>query len=249
MQVESQQQDWDELSALDPLWAILSSPGRRHGKWTLDDFFASGRNEVAEVLAIASRSGLPTTRDAALDFGCGTGRLTRALGEQFASALGVDISPRMIDTATELNTDVPSCRFEINASGDLANLRDDTFSLVLSLIVLQHIPGRGSKRRYVSELARVLRPGGVLVLQVPALIPARHRLQPRPRLYGVLRRCGVSPEVLYRRLDLHPIRMTALTPANVQAALAAVGARVVDRQDRRSDHGIISVTYFATKDA
>ena len=46
-------------------------------------------------------------RDRALDFGCGVGRLTRALGTRFESALGVDISAGMIEQARRLNEAFP----------------------------------------------------------------------------------------------------------------------------------------------
>ena len=53
------------------------------------------------------------------------------------------------------------------------------------------MPAARAKERYVGELVRVLRPGGLLALQLPSAIPARHRIQPRPRAYALLRRAGV----------------------------------------------------------
>src|SRR5215207_11660461 len=100
-----ERQDWDELSELDPYWAILSDRSRRFGRWDLDEFFASGIAEVTQVLRTGRRHGLPAKRRDALDFGCGAGRLTRALAAEFENCLGLDISQQMIDEARRVNAD------------------------------------------------------------------------------------------------------------------------------------------------
>ena len=43
-------------------------------------------------------------RAAVLDVGCGTGRLLRRLGPQFAVCVGIDPAPGMVDAARELGT-------------------------------------------------------------------------------------------------------------------------------------------------
>ena len=62
---------------------------------------------------------------------------------------------------------------------------------IYSRIVLQHVNSRYAVRSYLSEFARVLAPGGLLVFQLPSHIPIRHRVQPRPRTYSLLRGVGV----------------------------------------------------------
>jgi hypothetical protein len=76
----------------------------------------------------------------------------------------------------------------------------------------------------------------------------RHRIQPRPRLYGVLRRLGVSRTKLYRRLHLHPIRMSFLPRALVQRAIEEAGGRTLDVRDQRVTGGVTSTDYLVTKD-
>ena len=95
--------DWEELAAVDPLWAILAAPERRWGRWPLEEFFATGEEEIAQVLDVASGLGYPTQHERALDFGCGVGRLTRALSGRFREAVGIDISEEMIRLARELS--------------------------------------------------------------------------------------------------------------------------------------------------
>ena len=132
-----------------------TTPGKRFGAWKVDEFFATGEEEVAEVLAETSALGVPATRREALDFGCGLGRLTRALGARFERCVGVDISPRMVDRARAL-TPSPSCEFRVNPGADLTGLEDERFDLVLSSVVLQHVARRRWIEAYLQEFVRVL---------------------------------------------------------------------------------------------
>src|SRR5689334_11853601 len=93
-----QRRDWEDLSALDPYWAILSDSERRFGGWEddADSFTRSGAGEVAHVRAAGARLSLPHARSDALDFGCGAGRLTLALAREFDSCVGLDVSARMV---------------------------------------------------------------------------------------------------------------------------------------------------------
>jgi SAM-dependent methyltransferase len=244
----SERQDWEDLSVLDPYWAILSDPARRFGGWDKEAFLQSGTAAIDALLRDGARFGLPRAHRDALDFGCGAGRLTRALSTHFEHSLGLDISARMIDRARELTTDIENCRFAVVDSGDLSSLDTRSFDLVVSLIVLQHIPSAGAKARYIEEFVRVVRPGGLLAFQLPNQIPVWHRVQPRPRLYGLLRRAGVSRARLYRQLHLHPIRMSFLTRSRVLGVIEAAGGRTLDIREQRVAGGMISCDYLVTKD-
>jgi hypothetical protein len=86
------------------------------------------------------------------------------------------------------------------------------------------------------------------VCQIPGHIPLRRRLQPRRRLYGILRGLGVGPRVLYHRLGLFPMRMTSVAEQEVRALLTAAGARVLKaRADTMASTAIESRTYYVTK--
>jgi SAM-dependent methyltransferase len=243
----AQQRDWEEIAAEDPLWAILSDAGRKFGGWDREAFFRTGRVEVDDLMARIERFGLPTGHGRALDFGCGVGRITRALAQHFAECVGVDISPRMIDQARELNCDQPRCRFLVNRGQDLAGLQDASFDLVYTRIVLQHLPDRNAIETYLAEFVRTLRSGGLLVFQLPSALPLQMRLQPRRSLYRALRRVGVPSKTLYWRLGLHPMRMRSLAVPEVRAFLAARGATVLDVDTHR--HGSLPFEdsiYFVT---
>src|SRR5215468_10522168 len=113
--IERLRRVWNELGADDPLWAILSLPDKRGGRWNTDEFFAYGEAEIGAVDAACARLARPRERRLALDFGCGVGRLTRALATRYAQVIGVDISPSMLEQARALNAHLGNVRFVENA--------------------------------------------------------------------------------------------------------------------------------------
>ena len=210
----------------------------------MDAFFASGEAEIAEVLRIAETLGYPRQHERALDFGCGVGRLTRALSNSFEEAVGLDISAEMIRFARELN-EGRSCRFEVNDRVDLGTFESASFDFVYSSLVLQHMPRTDLIRSYIDEFLRVVRPGGLVVFQSVEHLTLARRLQPRRRVYAVLRRLGVPHDVLLGKLGLFPVRLTAISDADVQTIVAARGGTIerVEGQPEPAD-GARSVRYY-----
>ena len=208
--------DWDDLAELDPLWAILSAPDKRYGRWGRAEFFETGRLEIDSVLEGARELGRPARWERCLDFGCGVGRTSRALAGQFASCEGVDISAEMVALARELNSDVANCSFDRT---ELDRFPADAFDLVYSSFVLQHVPDRATAEAYIAEFLRIARPDGLVVFQLPERLPWQRRLQLRPRAYAALRAAGLSRDWLYRVARLHPIRMLALPRPEVERAV------------------------------
>lgn len=246
MKLSRDERDWQDLAEMDPMWAVLSSPGKQHGGWDNEEFLSSGRTEIVGVIARADALGLPRRRGAALDFGCGAGRLTRPLAECFESYVGVDISEEMLSNARRVNADVCNATYVHNTGTTLPCIADRSIDLVYSRIVLQHVSRLDAIRSYLFEFARVLADDGLLCVQLPSAIPPRHRLQIRPRVYGVLRRLRVPSEVLYENLRLQPMRMRFLPVPKVVGALEGSGLEVVD-VETLSVSGIVSSTYYATR--
>lgn len=247
MGIAADKREWEELGALDPLWAIAGSKQRRYGRWDLDAFFASGQREIDGVMRRLEELGVPAAHDAVLDFGCGVGRVTRALRAHFGSVLGVDISASMLARARALNAAVPSLEFQLNDATDLRSVGDRRFDLVYTRIVLQHVAGRDVARGYVEEFLRLLAPGGVAVFQLPVHIPRRHRVMPVRRLYVAGRALRVSPDFLYHRLRLHPIRMQWVPEAEVQEWVRRAGGRVLHVATKTSSTGVRHATFHAVR--
>ena len=247
MRPDQQAQDWNELARLDPFWAILTAPEKRFGGWDSDEFYAIGTVEVAGMMERFERLGHPQGRGRALDFGCGVGRITRALAQHFDEAVGVDISEDMVRRAQEHNADVPGASFVVNVAGDLARFDDAAFDLVFSSIVLQHVPDRSAIERYVAEFCRLVRPGGLVMFQLPSHIPAIFRTQWRRRLYAGLRRLGVPATFLYKRLRLFPIAMSFIPEPEIVRLVESAGARVLEVDTIDAGAGIRSCTYYLTR--
>jgi SAM-dependent methyltransferase len=239
--------DWEDLSRIDPLWAVLSDPSKRFGNWEPEEFFASGRRDIDDFMDVCARHALPHGHATALDFGCGAGRLTRALSTRFDRCIGVDISEPMVELARDFNRDRSGCTFAVNESDDLSRFEDASFDFVVSHITLQHVPGRDRILGYIREFVRVLRPGGAVVFQLPSSIPMRYRPQLARRLYGGLRSLGVPAQTLHRRLRLQPMRMSAVSTDDVSHALRQAGASVFELEIYRDGAGIVSAGYYATR--
>jgi SAM-dependent methyltransferase len=239
-----QRRDWEDLSALDPYWAVLSDPRRQFDGWDRDEFFTSGVDAVEAILSKGRKHGRPDRYVNALDFGCGVGRLTCALAPHFDRCVGLDISEQMVTEARRVAAKLDNCVFE---TSDLAGQQANSFDLIMCCIVLQHIPSASVKHRHIAEFVRVLAPGGLLAFQLPSWIPLRHRLQPKPRLYGALRGIGAPAETLYRRLRLNPMRMTSLRRSEVLATIERAGGRLLEVSQQASSGGV-SAEYLVTKD-
>jgi len=166
MDLDFWQKNWNQLGIDDPLWAVLTDPAKKGGKWEPAEFFETGRKDIGDVMAeLAALRLTPNRKGRALDFGCAVGRLSHALIEFFEEVHGVDISPSMIEHARRFGASQPRCHFHLNSSHHLDGFKDDSFDFVYSNIVLQHIEPKYEKG-YIKEFLRVLKPNGVAVFQI-----------------------------------------------------------------------------------
>ena len=249
MDLNRYKQGWEEMGRLDPLWAVLTEPKAQYQRWDVETFFRTGAEEIRSVMDEACRLGYPRQRDVALDFGCGVGRLTRALADYFRKSYGVDISEAMVTKARELNGDLSNCEFAVNARADLKAFPDEMFDFIYSARVLQHLPSQKAIEQYISEFSRVLKNGGLLVFQVPGRMSLRWRLQPRRRAYSLLRRLGVGKEFLYHKLGFFPMKMTHLPQLAVESLLSGLRIRLLKvESDLDTSPGMPGAKYYAVKD-
>ena len=233
MRLSTVQRYWDRQAHADPMWAILTHDQKVGGRWDPEEFFATGVREVDLFMKQAAKWGVPKSHRAALDFGCGMGRLTQALAEHFDHVHGVDISPKMIELAREHNRKGPRCEYVCNPAEDLKQFADGSMDMVYSWITLQHVRPRQA-RRYLSEFLRVLAPGGLLLFQYPSEpIALRFRFARwKARFY--------RPRPMY---------MNGMDRDNVVDLLQQSGGRILEiQQDDRSIPGYHSFCYAVTRD-
>ncbi len=246
MSLARDEHEWERLAAVDPMYAIASLPGRE-GNWTTEEFLATGEATVADVLGILEGLGLGRRSERALDFGCGLGRLTRALSYRFAEVWGIDISNKMVTEAATVNADRPGCRFMVNQAPDLREVPSDAFDLVLSLVTLQHVSEKQAIRSYIREFVRVCRPGGAVVFQVPSGVAARVRLHPR-RLRSLLVDSVPAAGRFISAPDRGSHTLNWLPESEVGALLTEAGATVLVAFDdnRVGSDAVPSRTYVAS---
>ena len=120
----------------------LTGPLATARAWDEDAFFNTGVAEIESVLDRVCRGAVTLRFERALDFGCGVGRLTQALGRHFRKADGVGIASAMIARARALNRLGDRCQYHLNETDDLAAFSDGLFDFVYSMITLQHMEPR-----------------------------------------------------------------------------------------------------------
>ena len=83
MDLKELQKNWDAWGKLDPLWAILSLPGKEGSRWDKKEFFETGEEEIDQILHYVQSLGVTLSHRQAMDFGCGAGRLAQAFVQTF----------------------------------------------------------------------------------------------------------------------------------------------------------------------
>lgn len=133
---------------------------------------------------------LPFATGRVLDLGCAFGFTTRMLRRRGYDAVGVDRSPAYIARARRAD---PHATYLV-ADAARVPLPDASFDGVLLLDVLEHLP---DERAAIAEVARLLAPGGTLVLSVPHRGPLAwlDSLNLYARLVRLTRHGRLPPEI------------------------------------------------------
>jgi 2-polyprenyl-3-methyl-5-hydroxy-6-metoxy-1,4-benzoquinol methylase len=124
-----------------------------------------------------------------LDAGCGTGTLARWLAARGCRVLGVDAASEMITAAQSMPDENVSERLRFSRVQTIAHLElhDGTLDGILCSSVLEYVPDPGA---CLTEFARVLKPGGLLLVSVPNRNSVVRRMQLAFHRLGAL--CGKS---------------------------------------------------------
>lgn len=163
---------YGQMTSLERVYASL----RRHDvdlkKLTARDLYERdldcqnlGAFTMLEVIAAAvAERATPGPDDRVLDVGCGMGGPGRFLTDRFGcSVTGIDLLPLRVETAEELTTRTGLAERISYRVADATDLPfdDGSFAQVWMLDVGIHVR---NKRAMFGELARVLRPDGLLVM-------------------------------------------------------------------------------------
>ena len=123
------------------------------------------RQIIPPITRFVREAGVPLERMRLLDIGCGTGRALRMLATTHPTLrlYGVDLSPFYIKRARQLLADVTDLSLATE-NGEELPFADATFDVVTSVYMFHELP-RNARRRVIAEMARVVRPGGLVVIE------------------------------------------------------------------------------------
>jgi SAM-dependent methyltransferase len=126
-------------------------------------FLSAGERAAESLTALLAKNGIAIHKcESILDFGCGCGRVIRHLRHLPATLHGCDTNPVAVEWCAE---HLAFGQFAVNALESPLDFDDESFDLVYALSVFTHLPLR-LQFQWMTELRRVLRPGGVLVLSL-----------------------------------------------------------------------------------
>ena len=124
-------------------------------------FLESGRETADGIRSALERHGVDIAQvESMLDFGCGCGRVVRHWAGLPARLVGSDYNARLVAWC---RANLPFAHFDQNELGPPLRYEDGEFDVVYALSVFTHLP-EDLQQRWLQELARVLRPGGHLLL-------------------------------------------------------------------------------------
>lgn len=230
MSLKDTQRSWDFFGKTDPLFAILTFKDKKDGQWKKDEFFDTGKREVSESMNYLRSCGLGIPTGKALDFGCGVGRLTQALADYFEEVYGVDIAPSMIELAKKYNRQGNKCKYFLNGTDNLGLFPTHSFAFVYSKITLQHIAPEYSKK-YIKEFLRLLKPGGLLLFQLPGEPSALMQKYPpalKARLKNFLPKFLLSAYYRIKHYFYPVVEMYGIRKEEVTKFLKENGATIID---------------------
>ena len=139
-------------------------------------FFEGGRDGAAWIRDMVSRAGTDITAiGAMLDFGCGCGRVIRHWrGLERPQVHGCDYNPYLAGWCAD---NLTFAKFAVNRLMPPLPYEDDRFDIVYSVSIFTHLDEE-LQRPWIEELARVVRPGGLVLVTVTGPELATELLRP-----------------------------------------------------------------------
>jgi SAM-dependent methyltransferase len=160
---------WTRLGQEAPHWSVLTQDQFRPAyiAETRAAFYASGERDRALVSGTLARHGLsPADLPRLVEFGCGVGRASLALAQDFREVIACDISPSHMALGRRAASEAGRGNigwFHSTAERPMPGGRHD---LWFSRLVLQHNPPPAMAWLLATAFGR-LAPGGVAMFQVP----------------------------------------------------------------------------------
>lgn len=160
---------WTRLGQEAPHWSVLTQDQYRPARIaeTQAAFYATGERDRALLRDMLARHGLaPSALPRVVEFGCGVGRATVAIAEDFREVIACDISPGHLALGRRAASEAGRGNIGWFQSKVERPMPGGRYDLWFSRLVLQHNPPPVMAWLLATAFAR-LAPGGVAVFQVP----------------------------------------------------------------------------------
>ena len=152
--------EWTEDGILEFYWGEHIHLGHYGSPPRRKDFLEAKADFVHEMVKWGGLDKL-SRGTTVLDVGCGIGGSSRILAKEYGfDVTGVTISPKQVQRATEITPQDVTAKFKVDDALNLS-FPDNSFDVVWSIEAGPHMP---DKVKYASEMMRVLKPGGILVV-------------------------------------------------------------------------------------
>jgi len=163
--IAKMRREWDQRALENHRHYIVNS----QTSWSDEDFRLSGEGTVSHYVLTDMQNICQARKPAdmkVLDFGCGAGRVTRALAQVFGEVHGVDISGEMVRIARDALADVPNVRIHHSSGEDLDVLGGESFDFAFAFSVFHHIPSKSAITDCIAQVGKHLRPGDLFKFEV-----------------------------------------------------------------------------------
>lgn len=165
-------EQWDEMARENAFYSVLSlNDFEDPNTVDISKFWEIGRKDVDRLMKVLQRvSSLETTSELSMvEIGCGLGRMTHYFAELFSKVYALDVSPEMLSQAKSYWRHLQNVEWIHGNGEDLHQIASGTIDFVFSFLVLQHIPDPRIVINYIRESERVMKKGGIALLQFRTL--------------------------------------------------------------------------------
>jgi SAM-dependent methyltransferase len=150
---------WERVARSQPYWGVLSHErfrSERLDEVSVAEFWASGEQYIDWIFSYMRQNvSADFSPSISVDFGCGIGRLLYPLSKRCEKAIGIDISPTMLDYARTNLDEQGVANYSLARSIEELAVQSQRCDFVHSALVFQHIrPSDGYPvlRQLVSRL-------------------------------------------------------------------------------------------------
>ncbi len=197
---------------------------------SFEDAFRGEREDIktraAHYLETLTTAGIENDSGLVLDLGCGRGEWLEVLTDAGYHCRGVDLNNVMLEASLARGFDV----VQADALDYLRGLEDNSLAAITSMHLVEHMP-HNILIRLLDEAARVLRPGGLLILETPNpenvtvgacyfyLDPTHMNPIPPPLLQWTVRERGFTMPVIERLSEHRGVAAIAPVSDDVPGAV------------------------------